>query len=236
MPSKAELARARKRIEELRKELDRHLHLYHVLDAPEITDAEYDALYRELAELEEQFPDLVTPDSPTQRVGGPPSEAFAPVKHHARMYSLDNAFSQEELKAWAFRVARDVRDVTFANELKIDGVAVALTYEDGVFVRGATRGDGTTGEDITANLRTMKGVPMKLRTPKPPKLLEVRGEVFLPLKAFEKLNAELVAQGKPAFANPRNSAAGSLRQKDPKVTAAAPSDLSHPRCRRRRRA
>jgi DNA ligase (NAD+) len=222
VPSKAELARARKRIEELRKELDRHLHLYHVLDAPEISDAEYDALYRELAELEEQFPDLVTPDSPTQRVGGLPSEAFAPVKHHARMYSLDNAFSQEELKAWAYRVARDVRDVTFANELKIDGVAVALTYEDGVFVRGATRGDGTTGEDITVNLRTMKGVPMKLRTPKPPKLLEVRGEVYLPLKAFEKLNAELVAKGKPAFANPRNSAAGSLRQKDPKVTASRP--------------
>ncbi|MGH2794434.1 MAG: NAD-dependent DNA ligase LigA [Actinomycetota bacterium] len=219
MPSKAELARARKRVAELRKELDRHLHLYHVLDTPEISDAEYDVLYRELVELEEQFPDLVTDDSPTQRVGGPPSEAFAPVKHHARMYSLDNAFSQEELKAWAERVARGVRDVTFASELKIDGVAVALTYEDGRFVRGATRGDGTTGEDITANLRTLKGVPMQLRTPKTPKLLEVRGEVYFPYKAFEKLNAELAAQGKPTFANPRNSAAGSLRQKDPAITA-----------------
>ena len=219
MPSKAELARARKRTDELRKELDRHLHLYHVLDAPEISDAEYDVLYRELVELEEQFPELVTPESPTQRVGGPPSEAFAPVRHHARMYSLDNAFSQEELKAWAERVGRGVSDVTFACELKIDGVAVALTYEDGRYVRGATRGDGSTGEDITANLRTLKGVPMRLRSKKPPKLLEVRGEVYFPFKAFEKLNAELAAQGKPTFANPRNSAAGSLRQKDPAITA-----------------
>ena len=219
MPSKAELARARKRIDELRKELDRHLHLYHVLDAPEISDAEYDVLYRELVELEELFPDLITPESPTQRVGGPPSEAFAPVKHRARMYSLDNAFSPEELKAWVDRVARGVGDVTFACELKIDGVAVALTYEDGRYVRGATRGDGTTGEDITANLRTMKAVPMRLTIPKPPAVLEVRGEVYFPFKAFEKLNADLAAQGKPTFANPRNSAAGSLRQKDPAVTA-----------------
>jgi DNA ligase (NAD+) len=128
VPSKAELSRARKRAEELRKELEKHLHLYHVLDAPQISDAEYDVLYRELVDLEEQYPELVTPDSPTQRVGGPPSEAFAPVRHHARMYSLDNAFSQEELKAWADRVARGVSDVTFATELKIDGVAVALTY------------------------------------------------------------------------------------------------------------
>ncbi|MGH2793512.1 MAG: NAD-dependent DNA ligase LigA [Actinomycetota bacterium] len=222
MPSKAELGRARKRIEELRRELDRHLHLYHVLDRPEISDAEYDVLYRELVELEEQHPELVTQDSPTQRVGGPPSEAFAPVRHHARMYSLDNAFSQEELKAWADRVARGVSGVTFACELKIDGVAVALTYEDGRYVRGATRGDGTTGEDITANIRTMKGVPMRLQTPKPPTLLEVRGEVFFPYKAFERLNAELIEQGKAPFANPRNSAAGSLRQKDPKMTASRP--------------
>jgi len=222
VPSKAELGRARKRIEELRRELDRHLHLYHVLDRPEISDAEYDVLYRELVELEEQHPDLVTQDSPTQRIGGSPSEAFAPVRHHARMYSLDNAFSQEELKAWADRVARGVSDVTFACELKIDGVAVALTYEDGRYIRGATRGDGTTGEDITANIRTMKGVPMRLLTPKPPKLLEVRGEVFFPYKAFERLNAELVEQGKAPFANPRNSAAGSLRQKDPKMTASRP--------------
>ncbi|MGH2784975.1 MAG: NAD-dependent DNA ligase LigA [Actinomycetota bacterium] len=219
MPSKAELARARKRVAELRKELDLHLHLYHVLDAPEISDAEYDVLYRELAELEERFPDLVTDDSPTQRVGGPPSQAFAPVRHRARMYSLDNAFSLEELKAWSDRVARGVGDVTFACELKIDGVAVALTYEDGRYVRGATRGDGTTGEDITANLRTLKGVPMRLTIPKAPKVLEVRGEVYFPFKAFEKLNADLAAQGKPTFANPRNSAAGSLRQKDPAITA-----------------
>jgi DNA ligase (NAD+) len=222
MAQKTTKQATRKRVDTLRKELDRHLHLYHVLDAPEISDAEYDALYRELVELEEQYPDLVTAESPTQRVGGPPSEAFAPVRHHARMYSLDNAFSQEELKAWADRVARGVSGVTFACELKIDGVAVALTYEDGRYVRGATRGDGTTGEDITANLRTLKGVPLRLQTKNPPKLLEVRGEVYLPLKAFEQLNAQLVEQGKSPFANPRNSAAGSLRQKDPKITASRP--------------
>ena len=228
MPSKAELERARKRADKLRAELDRHGHLYYVLDTPQITDAEYDRMYQELVELEESHPDLVTPESPTQRVGGAPSEAFAPVRHHARMYSLDNAFSREELQAWADRVSRSVSGVTFVCELKIDGVAVALTYADGAYVRGATRGDGLTGEDVTANIRTMRGVPMRLRDPKPPKLLEVRGEVYLPLKAFEKLNAQLEAQGKAAFANPRNSAAGSLRQKDPRMTAARPlTYLSH---------
>ena len=222
MPSKAELDRARKRANKLRAELDRHLHLYHVEDRPEISDAEYDQLYRELEEIEEQYPDLVTNDSPTQRVGAPPSEAFAPVRHQARMYSLDNAFSHEELQAWADRVARGVANVSYICELKIDGVAVALTYSNGAYVRGATRGDGVTGEDITANIRTMRGVPMKLRDPKPPALLEVRGEVYYPTKGFERLNAELEAQGKPTFANPRNAAAGSLRQKDPRITATRP--------------
>ena len=222
MPSKAEQDRARKRADKLRTELERHLHLYHVEDHPEISDAEYDQLYRELEELEEQFPDLVTSDSPTQRIGAPPSEAFAPVRHHARMYSLDNAFSREEFKAWTDRVARTVPNVSYLCELKIDGVAVALTYENGAYTRGATRGDGVTGEDISANIRTMRGVPMRLRDPKPPALLEVRGEVYYPTKGFEKLNAELEARGKPTFANPRNAAAGSLRQKDPRITATRP--------------
>ncbi len=222
MPSKAELERARKRATALRKKLDRHNHLYYVLDRPEIPDAEYDRLFRELSELEVSYPELVTPESPTQRVGGAPSEAFAPVRHHARMYSIDNAFSQEELKAWADRVARSVSNMTFACELKIDGVAIAFVYEEGVYSRGATRGDGVTGEDVTANIRTMRGVPTRLQDPKPPQLLEVRGEVYYPTKAFQRLNAGLEAQGKPTFANPRNAAAGSLRQKDPKMTAARP--------------
>ncbi|TMK23371.1 MAG: NAD-dependent DNA ligase LigA [Actinobacteria bacterium] len=222
MPSKAELERARKRAAKLRDEIDRHSHLYHVEDRPQISDAEYDRLYQELVEIEQAHPELVTLDSPTQRVGGAPSETFAPVRHHARMYSLDNAFSIEELKAWADRVARGVSNVSFACELKIDGVAVALTYEDGVYGRGATRGDGVTGEDVTANIRTIRGVPMKLRDPKPPALLEVRGEVYYPKKGFTKLNEELAAAGNPTFANPRNAAAGSLRQKDPAITAARP--------------
>jgi DNA ligase (NAD+) len=219
VPSRAERDRARKRAEKLRSELEHHNHAYHVLDAPEISDAEYDRLTRELIEIEEVFPDLVTPDSPTQRVGAPPSELFAPVRHRARMYSLDNAFDQSELKAWADRVARGVSGVTYACELKIDGVAVAMTFEDGRYVRGSTRGDGTTGEDITANIRTLAALPMRLRDAKPPPLLEVRGEVYFPIKAFESLNAELESQGKAPFANPRNAAAGSLRQKDPRVTA-----------------
>jgi len=222
VPSKAPPERARKRAEKLRAELDRHNHAYYVLDAPSVPDSEYDKLYRELVEIEEANPELVTLDSPTQRVGGAPSETFAPVRHHARMYSLDNAFSFEELKAWGDRVARGVSGVTFACELKIDGTAVALTYENGAYVRGATRGDGVTGEDVTVNIRTMRGIPLKLRDPKPPALLEVRGEVYYPTKGFEKLNAELEAQGKPTFANPRNAASGSLRQKDPRITATRP--------------
>jgi DNA ligase (NAD+) len=212
----------RKRISALRREIDRHNHLYHVLDRPEISDAEFDELYRELVELEEQFPDLATADSPTRRIGGPPSAAFAPVRHRARMYSLDNAFSQEELKAWADRVAKAVGAAEFVCELKIDGVAVALTYEEGRYVRGATRGDGVTGEDVTANLRTLRGLPMRLQADRAPPVLEIRGEVYLPTQAFERLNEELRVAGKPTFANPRNAAAGALRQKDPAITAGRP--------------
>ena len=212
----------RKQVEELRAELARHEYLYHVRDEPEISDAEYDALYRTLVELEDAYPELVTPDSPTQRVGSIPSEAFKPVKHRARMYSLDNAFSLDELKAWDERVRRTVRDPSYLCELKIDGVAVSLTFEDGTLRQGATRGDGEVGEDVTANIRTIKGVPTKLRTDEVPRVIEVRGEVYMPAADFAKMNEQLRAEGKPGFANPRNTAAGALRQKDPAITAIRP--------------
>ncbi|HZP91147.1 MAG TPA: NAD-dependent DNA ligase LigA, partial [Actinomycetota bacterium] len=200
-----------------------HAYRYHVLDDPEIADAEYDELMRELVELEERFPELVTPDSPTQRVGVTPSDLFAPVQHRAVMLSLDNAFSPDEMRAWAARIERVVGPgVRYACELKIDGVAVALTYERGSLVRGATRGDGRVGEDITANVRTVRSVPQRLTVDPKPELIEVRGEIYLPVPAFERLNEELTASGQRPFANPRNAAAGSLRQKDPKVTASRP--------------
>jgi DNA ligase (NAD+) len=221
------LAEAKPRVEELREQLNHHSYRYHVLDDPEVSDAEYDELIGELRRLEDEFPELIVPDSPTQRVGGPPSDLFAPVQHRARMMSLDNAFSREELEAWAARVERIVGPgaARFACELKIDGVAVALTYEDGVYVRGATRGDGVTGEDITANIRTVRAVPQRLRAADVPPVLEVRGEMYLPVKAFERMNDQLLEAGGRAFANPRNGAAGSLRQKDPKVTASRPLSL-----------
>ncbi|HEY7282100.1 MAG TPA: NAD-dependent DNA ligase LigA [Actinomycetota bacterium] len=221
------LAKAKPRVEELREQLNHHSYRYHVLDDPEVSDAEYDDLMRELRGLEDEFPELIVPDSPTQRVGGPPADLFAPVQHRARMFSLDNAFSREELEAWGARVERIVGPgvARFACELKIDGVAVALTFEDGVYVRGATRGDGVTGEDITSNIRTVRAVPQRLRVPDPPAVLEVRGEMYLPVKAFERLNEQLLEGGGKAFANPRNSAAGSLRQKDPAVTASRPLKL-----------
>jgi DNA ligase (NAD+) len=216
-------AHAKVRVEELREQLNHHSYRYHVLDDPEVSDAEYDELMRELVALEDRFPELITPDSPTQRVGGAPAALFAPVTHRARMLSLDNAFSVEELEAWAARVEREVgTDVAYACEQKIDGVACALTYEGGVLVRAATRGDGVTGEDITANVRTVHGVPRRLATDDPPPVIEVRGEVYLPVQAFEELNRRLLDADQRSFANPRNAAAGSLRQKDPKVTASRP--------------
>src|SRR5213593_3335622 len=221
-----ELAAAKLRVEELRELLNFHAYRYYVLDDPEISDAEYDELVRELRELEDRFPELITPDSPTQRVGARPADLFAPVTHRTRMLSLDNVFTQEELEAWGRRVERIIGSgARYACELKIDGVAVALTYEDGVYTRGATRGDGVTGEDITANIRTVRAVPQRLRVAKPPPVLEVRGEMYLPVKAFEQLNEQLLEEGKRAFANPRNAAAGSLRQKDPAVTASRPLRL-----------
>jgi DNA ligase (NAD+) len=221
-----ELADAKVRVEELREQLNEHAYRYYVLDDPVVSDIEYDELMRELVALEERFPELVTPDSPTQRVGVAPADLFAPVQHRTPMLSLDNVFSEEDLKAWAARVEREVGDrARYSCELKIDGVAVAITYEDGVLTQGATRGDGRTGEDITANVRTVRSVPQRLRTKAPPRLLEVRGEIYFPTSAFERLNRELIDQGQRPFANPRNGAAGSLRQKDPRITASRPLSL-----------
>ncbi len=220
-------AEAKRRVEELRDLVNYHNYRYHVLDEPEISDAEYDELMRELRALEEEFPELVTEDSPTQRVGGAPlTDLFAPVHHRVPMLSLDNAFSWEELNAWGKRVERSLgRQADFVCELKIDGVAIALTYEDERYVRGATRGDGYVGEDITTNIRTIRNVPMRLRGDATAPALEVRGEAYLPVAAFEKLNEELTSGGGRAFANPRNAAAGSLRQKDPQITASRPLRL-----------
>jgi DNA ligase (NAD+) len=222
-----DLTVAKRRVDELRADLNHHSYRYHVLDDPEISDAEYDELMRELRALEERFPELVTEDSPTQRVGGAPvTDLFAPVEHRTPMLSLDNAFSLEELEAWATRVERDAGPgVRYSLEQKIDGVAVALTYQKGVLTKGATRGDGRVGEDITANVRTVRNVPRRLDLKDPPAYLEVRGEIYLPVKAFEKLNEQLLEAGHRAFANPRNSAAGSLRQKDPKISASRPLHL-----------
>ncbi len=226
MANERELAKAKLRVEELRERLNYHSYRYHVLDDPEVSDAEYDELMNELRALEERFPELVTPDSPTQRVGATPADLFAPVEHRARMLSLDNAFTLEELRAWAARVERGVgTGVTYSCEQKIDGIAVALTYERGVLVKGATRGDGHIGEDITANVRTVRTVPPRLLVKDPPPLLEVRGEIYLPVRAFEALNEQLTRAEQRPFANPRNAAAGSLRQKDPKVSASRPLSL-----------
>jgi DNA ligase (NAD+) len=221
-------ADARARHSTLAEEVDFHRLRYHNLDAPVISDGEYDALMRELQELEEAFPELRTPDSPTQKVGGTASELFAPVEHGERMLSLDNAFSSEELAGWYARVARDVGGpdavaaLEFLCELKVDGVAINLTYEHGRLTRGATRGDGRTGEDVTPNVRAIRDIPHRLTDNDDypvPEFVEVRGEVFFPVESFEQLNASLVEAGKAPFSNPRNSAAGSLRQKNAKVTA-----------------
>jgi DNA ligase (NAD+) len=216
----------RARWKELAEAITDHRYRYYVLDAPIISDGEYDALERELIALEAEFPELRTPDSPTQHVGGEIANLFEPVEHLERMMSLDNVFSIEEFESWAARVERDAgTPVEWLCELKIDGLAVNLLYEDGVLVRAATRGDGRTGEDVTVNVKSIKNIPHRLtesKTHPVPKRVEVRGEVFFPVAGFEALNAELVAAGKPPFANPRNTAAGSLRQKDPRVTASRP--------------
>ena len=211
---------AREHAAELAQQIDEAQYRYYVLDQPTISDAEYDRLMRELERLETEYPELRTPSSPTQRVGGTYSTLFTAVDHLERMLSLDNAFTDEELAAWAVRVEREVGDAaSFLCELKVDGLAVALVYERGRLVRGATRGDGRTGLDVTPNLRTLRDIPGSLTGDDVPELLEVRGEVFFPVERFEELNASLVEAGKAPFANPRNAAAGSLRQKDPRVTA-----------------
>lgn len=218
----------RARIERLRALIHYHNYLYHTLNQPEISDAEYDALMRELRALEDQYPELITPDSPTQRVGAEPQDEFAKVTHPYPMTSLADAFSREEVIAWRERVYRLIpRDtpLEYVVEPKIDGLAVAITYEEGVLVRGATRGDGFVGEDITANVRTIRNVPLRIPVSgqgTAPRLIEVRGEVYMPRDLFERFNAERLAQGESPFANPRNAAAGSVRQLDPRVTAARP--------------
>jgi DNA ligase (NAD+) len=218
-------AAARHRHAGLSAEITEANHRYHVLDSPTISDAEYDARMRELRALEERYPELRTPDSPTQRVGGAISTEFTAVEHLERLLSLDNAFSAEELDAWAARAERLGGTGPYLCELKIDGLAVDLVYRGGALVRAATRGDGVTGEDVTPNIRTIASVPLRLTGPDVPETLEVRGEVFLPVAAFHELNERLTAMGRPPFANPRNSGAGSLRQKDPRVTATRPLGL-----------
>jgi DNA ligase (NAD+) len=206
----------------LRRLIDEANRQYYVLDNPEITDAEYDGLFRELVELETQYPELVTPDSPTQRVGGPPSDAFAKVTHRTPMLSLANAFERDDVREFDKRVHRALGDVRaeYVTELKIDGLAMSLLYEQGGYKTGATRGDGYVGEDVTPNVKTIPSVPLSVTIPKEfPQTFEVRGEVYMPKRSFQRLNTELAAEGKPPFANPRNAAAGAVRQLDPKITA-----------------
>ncbi|MDF3009045.1 MAG: ligA, partial [Enterobacter kobei] len=210
---------------ELRTTLRHHEYLYHVMDAPEVPDAEYDRLLRELRELEAQHPDLITPDSPTQRVGAAPLSAFTQIRHEVPMLSLDNVFDEESFLAFNKRVQDRLKStdaLSYCCELKLDGLAVSILYENGVLIRAATRGDGTTGEDITSNVRTIRAIPLKLHGDNIPARLEVRGEVFLPQAGFEKINEEARRTGGKIFANPRNAAAGSLRQLDPRITAKRP--------------
>jgi DNA ligase (NAD+) len=219
-----------KRAAELRDVLTYHLYRYHVLDDPEISDAEYDRLYDELVALEEAHPELVTPDSPTQRVGAPPSERFQKIEHPTPMGSLDKVTTDEALEKWHDDVCKRLgtSEVVYVTEPKIDGLSINLIYENGAFVRGATRGDGRRGEDVTPNLRTIKAISMRMQLGDgdvPPPLLEVRGEVYLPLSGFNELNERLVAEGKKPTPNPRNAAAGSLRQKDPSITAQRPLSI-----------
>ena len=224
-------AATRKKIKSLRDEIRHHNYLYHTLDDIEIPDAEYDRLLRELQELEKANPELVTPDSPTQRVGAEPSGALKTVKHRLPMLSLDNAFAEQELREFHTRVAEKLEfedgapNLLYSAEPKLDGAAVSLLYENGILIRAATRGDGTTGEDITHNVRTIKSVPLRLIGKGFPDTLEVRGEVFMPRAGFEAFNKKARETGEKTFVNPRNAAAGSLRQLDPKLTAARPLDM-----------
>lgn len=219
---------AQRRAAELREAIEHHNYRYYVLDDPEISDAQWDALFRELVALEAKYPALADPDSPTQRVGAAPADGFAPVAHKVPMLSLDNAFEDDAVVAFEKRMRDRLDfsgDIEFVAEPKLDGLAVSLVYEKGRFVQGATRGDGMTGENITANLRTLRSVPLKLRGKGWPATLEVRGEVFMPKRGFEDLNRRQTEAGDKVFANPRNAAAGALRQLDPAITATRPLEL-----------
>lgn len=219
---------AKKRIEWLRKEIWKHNYLYYVLNKPEISDEEYDKLMEELRELEEKFPEFITPDSPTQRVGAPPAKEFKSVKHIKPMLSLDTAKDEEEVRAFDRRIRKEIgEDVDYVAEPKLDGLSVELIYEDGKYVKGSTRGDGINGEDVTENIRTIRAVPLVLREEelKIPKMLAVRGEVIMHIKDFEEFNKELIQKGEEPLANPRNAAAGSLRRLDPRETAQRPLDI-----------
>ena len=212
----------------LRELLHRYNYRYHALDDPEVPDAEYDRLMLELRALETQYPQLLSGDSPTQRVGAAPVSAFGAVKHRVAMLSLDNAFTDQEVRDFDRRIHErlaNAEPIRYSAEPKLDGLAISARYENGVYVRGATRGDGETGEDITQNLKTIKALPLKIRAGKVPRALEVRGEVFMPLAGFKRFNEEAMARGEKSFVNPRNAAAGSLRQLDPRMTAARPLDL-----------
>lgn len=222
----------KQRIEWLRREIDRHNYLYYVLDSPEITDEAYDALMHELIRLEAQFPQYITPDSPTQRVGAKPSERFNQITHSIPMLSLDDAFSPAEVREFANRIYRalgnNISGITFTAEPKMDGLAVEIVYENGILTQASTRGDGYVGEDVTANVKTIKAVPLRLYPPEDtpvPQRLEARGEVFMHKQAFKKYNEERIRNNEPPFANPRNAAAGSLRQLDPRITAQRPLDI-----------
>ncbi len=215
-----------KKIESLRQKIRHHEHLYYVLDNPEISDADFDKLMQQLKDLESQHPSLVSPDSPTQRVGGKPREGFVKVPHSSPMLSLDNTYSEDELRDWERRVHElsGRSDVDYVCELKLDGMSLALLYEDGKLVRGITRGDGTVGEDVTLNVRTVRSIPLsipkeRLKKSGMPVDFEVRGELLMPTASFKKINEERERQGLPTFANPRNFTAGTVRQLDPNVTA-----------------
>ena len=212
---------------ELREQLNRHNHLYYIANQPELSDAEYDALMQELRGIEAEYPDLLSPDSPTQRVGAPPAPEFIEITHPAPLLSLSNVFGDDDLIAWHHRVSEflEIDEFPMVCEVKIDGLAIALTYESGVLTRGATRGDGVTGEDVTANIRTIGSIPLRLQGGDFPQRLEVRGEIYFPKKAFDAFNEERVVEGLPPYMNPRNSASGSLRQLDSRETAKRPLDI-----------
>ena len=221
---KAEKEKIKKKIKDLIEKINTFDYQYYVLDNPSISDFEYDKVFRSLVDLENANPDLIQPDSPTQRVGGEALEAFDSVIHRQAMLSLNNAFEEDELIAFDKRIKDDIGidEVEYAVEPKFDGLAITLTYENGIFVQGATRGDGYTGENVTHNLKTIRSIPTKLNHPNPPKVLEVRGEVLMLKKDFELLNQKQESLGEKKFANPRNAAAGSLRQLDPRITATRP--------------